>query len=42
MWELSQGWYRGRLEPDFRPMAVEQLQGLLDDAGLIDGFWQLR
>lgn len=42
MWTLSQGWYRGRLHSDFRPPTVEQLQALLDDAGLTDPFWRLR
>lgn len=42
MWSLSQQWYGDRLAPDYRPRPVEQLQGLLTDAGLISDFWQLR
>ncbi len=41
MWELTLGWYGARLDPDWSPPAVEQLQGLLDQVGLTDPFWRL-
>jgi hypothetical protein len=41
MWRLSQDWYRGRLDRDYRPATVAQLQNLLTAVGLDGGFWQL-
>jgi hypothetical protein len=42
MWELSKGWYGDRLEPDYRPKPVEELQAVLSGVGLTSPFWQLR
>lgn len=41
VWELSQGWYGDRLDPDYRPASLDRLQGRLTDVGLTGAFWQL-
>jgi hypothetical protein len=42
MWTLSQRWYGNRLDDDFRPWTVDDLQQMLSDVGLTTDFWQLR
>ena len=42
LWPLTVEWYGDRLDPDFRPRPVEELQALLDGVGLVDEFWRLR
>lgn len=42
MWPLSQAWYDDRLDPDFNPKPVAELQAILTRAGLISEFWQLE
>jgi hypothetical protein len=39
--ELAQRWWGSRLEPDWRPRALEDSQAILDDLGLVGPFWQL-
>jgi hypothetical protein len=41
LWPLTQAWYGDRLDPDYQPKSVEQLQALLTSAGLTTEFWQL-
>ena len=41
MWELSQGWYGDRLDPDYRPPSLDEVQAMLSAVGLTDDFWQL-
>ena len=41
MWPLTLAWYGDRLDPDYRPAPVEQLQRLLAVVGLSSPFWQL-
>ncbi len=38
---LSRGWYADRLDPDFAPKTVPELQRVLTDAGLDGPFWRL-
>ena len=42
MWRLTQDWYGDRLDPDFRPRPVEEMQAKLMRVGLRSDFWQLR
>jgi len=42
MWMLSQGWYGDRLDASFTPRTIDAAQQLLDAAGLVSDFWQLR
>jgi hypothetical protein len=42
MWPLSQAWYGDRLEQDYSPKPVAELQTILTRAGLVSQFWQLR
>ena len=41
MWPLSQAWYGDRLDADYTPRSLEDLQGLLTEAGLVSDFWRL-
>ena len=41
MWPLSQAWYGDRLDPDFAPKPVAELQAILTQADLTSQFWQL-
>ena len=38
---LAREWYGDRLNPEWRPRAVEDSQRILDDVGLTGPFWQL-
>jgi hypothetical protein len=40
MWELTVGWYGGRLAIDYRPLTANELQTLLTSVGLTSAFWQ--
>ncbi len=40
--ELARLWWWSRLDPDWRPRAVEESQALLQTVGLTDDFWSLR
>jgi len=41
MWPLSQEWYGDRLDADFQPKSIRELQAMLTRAGLTSDFWQL-
>jgi hypothetical protein len=38
---LGRRWYRGRLDPEWRPRSGEASQALLAATGLTGAFWQL-
>ena len=38
---LADGWWRDRLDPDWRPHTREQNQAILDGVGLTGDFWRL-
>ena len=40
LWELSQRWYRDRMEVDYHGMAQEQVQEISREVGLASEFWQ--
>lgn len=42
LWSLAQRWFEGRLSPDWQPRSPRQSQRLLEDAGFIGAFWQLK
>jgi hypothetical protein len=39
--ELARGWWRTRLEPDWRPRTAAESQAILDELGLTGEFWRL-
>lgn len=39
--ELAKRWWSTRLDPDWRPRAVEESQAILDHLGLAGDFWRL-
>ena len=41
MWPLTVHWYGDRLDPNYAPHPVENLQALLTAADLVSDFWQL-
>jgi hypothetical protein len=41
MWQLAQTWYGDRLDPDWSPRPAAAAQRLLEQCGLIGGFWRL-
>ena len=40
--ELARAWWWTRLDPGWRPRAVEESQAILDGLGLTGDFWALR
>jgi hypothetical protein len=40
--ELARAWWWTRLDPAWRPRAVDDSEAILSDLGLTGGFWQLR
>ena len=38
---LAHGWWKDRLDPDWRPHSREQNQAILDQVGLTGPFWSL-
>jgi len=42
LWSLAQRWFEGRLSPDWQPRSPRQSQRLLEDAGFVGPFWQLK
>jgi hypothetical protein len=40
--ELARAWWSTRLDPGWRPRAVEQSQAILSATGLTGEFWSLR
>jgi hypothetical protein len=40
-WKLTVAWYGDRLSPDWAPQPIDHHQRLLEEAGLVDAFWQL-
>jgi hypothetical protein len=41
-WRLADGWYRDKLNPDWRRHTLEETEALLDEIGLTGDFWSLR
>ncbi|MEM8621694.1 MAG: hypothetical protein AAGF73_18450 [Actinomycetota bacterium] len=41
LFELSRGWYAGRLDLDFEPRTLAESQALLSASGFHGPFWQL-
>ena len=39
--DLAHAWWGTRLDPDWRPRAVEESQAILDELGLTGEFWAL-
>ena len=39
--DLSQAWWRTRLEPGWQPRAADESQAILDGVGLTGEFWSL-
>jgi hypothetical protein len=42
LWSLAQRWYEGRLSPGWEPRSPRKSQLLLEDAGFVGPFWQLK
>ena len=40
--ELARAWWWSRLDPGWRPRAVEESQAILDGLGLTGDFWALH
>jgi len=40
-WQLAHTWFRGRLEPDWRRLTLDEARQSLADAGLAGDFWHL-
>ena len=40
--DLAHAWWWTRLDPGWRPRAVEESQAILDDVDLTGDFWALR
>jgi hypothetical protein len=34
-------WYAGRLELDWRPRTVQEMNGIFESLGLADEFWRI-
>ena len=41
-WRLAQGWYKDKLEPDWRRHTVDETEALLRSIGLTGPFWNVR
>ncbi|HEY7111385.1 MAG TPA: hypothetical protein VIA45_00515 [Thermoanaerobaculia bacterium] len=41
-WRLAQGWYKDKLEPEWRRHTLEEAEELLTSIGLTGPFWNLR
>ena len=41
VWALSKGWYRQRLDADWRGRSVEEAQTVIEGVGLSGSFWAL-
>jgi hypothetical protein len=41
-WDLATGWFRNKLEPDWRRHTLEEAEALLERVGLTSPFWNLR
>ncbi len=39
IWRLSQAWYAGRADPEWRGRSAEQAQAIVDGVGLRGEFW---
>ena len=40
--DLARAWWGSRLDPGWRPRAVDESQALLESVGLTGDFWSLR
>ncbi len=38
---LAARWWSTRLDPDWQPRSVEEVQAILDGLGLVGDFWRL-
>jgi hypothetical protein len=41
-WQLAYGWYKDKLEPDWRRHTVDEAEALLASIGLTGSFWHLH
>lgn len=41
-WQLAHGWYKDKLDPDWRRHTVDEAETLLATVGLEGSFWNLR
>lgn len=41
-WQLADGWYRHKLQPDWRRHTPDETEALFDRIGLTGSFWNLR
>lgn len=41
-WRLAEGWYRNKLQIDWRRHTLEETEALLVTVGLTGPFWNLR
>ena len=41
-WRLAHGWYKDKLQPDWRRHTLEETEELLEAVGLAGAFWSLR
>ena len=41
-WRLAYGWYKDKVNPQWRRHTVDEAEALLSSVGLTDGFWNLR
>jgi hypothetical protein len=42
LWGLADGWYRNRLDPEWRRRTPEEAEALFAQLGLTGDFWRLR
>jgi hypothetical protein len=40
-WELTQRWYEGRLEKNWRRPGPKETQALFEELGLVGEFWRV-
>jgi len=41
-WRLAYGWYKDKVQPQWRRHTVDEAEALLSSVGLNDAFWNLR
>ena len=41
-WELSKKWYVDRLNPEWRPKTIEEMESIFSSVGLEGPFWDVR
>lgn len=40
-WDLSRGWYAGRMDASWRGLAPERAEGIFASVGLTGDFWRM-